>query len=246
MPVAIYRPCGTIGCGVGLATGAIKVVHLNKIARFHLVPVDMAANCMIAAAWNITVHRDKQVKIYNHFTEENALDGYRFMDAVINSQYPLECAFRYPGYKLTTSSCQYNIYALFIETIPNTLVDMVYRILGRNANRNAKCKRARLLAKVIKYFRETDFNFQTNNLPALWKQLDSKDRELFNFNSYSIDWNEYLQIFSCGIKEILLKEDMSQLGKVRHRHQLLHIYEYLFVILYGAAIWMVLYLMNIL
>ncbi|GLV37982.1 uncharacterized protein CBL_12292 [Carabus blaptoides fortunei] len=263
IPVAIYRPAGImptyreplpgwtnsyyagIGIGVVLATGSSKVLHLNNVARFDMLPVDMAVNCMIAAAWDTAVRREKQVKIFNHFTEENAIYFYQYLDAVVNSNYQLESAIRYPGYIVATSSWKYNICVLFIETIPNALVDMVCAVLGKNVNCSVKCKRGAKSLNVLKYFYDKNFNFQTKNIPTLWQQLDSKDRELFNFDSYSINWNEYLQIICCGLKKILFKEDMNKLDKVRSKHKLLHLYEYLIIILYGAVTLTVLYMINI-
>lgn len=193
------------------------------------------------------------MNVYNHFTEDNGISRNKFMSAFVNSDFPLECAFRYPGYTMVTSVWLYNIYALFIHTIPNLILDVVLTFMGKHTRSvhsvyililyyfviifllrlvlckimnnlyfscYAKCNLSTKMLNMIKYFMEKDLNFETNNIPALWQQMKPEDQELFNFDSYNIDWDEYLYIFNRGIKEILLKEDMNELGQVKNKHKL--------------------------
>ena len=48
-----------------VAKGCATAVRGRKGARLDIVPLDLVVNAIICAAWHVTLHRDREVTIYN-------------------------------------------------------------------------------------------------------------------------------------------------------------------------------------
>lgn len=82
------------------------------------------------------------------------------------------------------------------------------------------CTTASKLFTTTASFVTREFNFELKNVAALWNRLKPEDRELFNFDAYSINWYEYMDIFVRGNKEILLKENIANIKSAKLKNRL--------------------------
>lgn len=53
------------GVGLLIGKGNVKVLLAKKDARLDLIPVDYAVDTILCAAWHITIHGDRDIKVYN-------------------------------------------------------------------------------------------------------------------------------------------------------------------------------------
>lgn len=61
---------------------------------------------------------------------------------------------------------------------------------------------------VIEYFSMRQWEFQMDNMNALWASLTPRDQELFNFDMSKMDWDLFLHHYYLGIRQYLLKDPM--------------------------------------
>jgi len=71
--------------------------------------------------------------------------------------------------------------------------------------------------EVIKYFTHNEWTFKSDNLIALWSQLNPIDQKEFNFDMASIDWPEMAKKCYLGNRRFLLKETEDTIPSARKR-----------------------------
>lgn len=59
--------------------------------------------------------------------------------------------------------------------------------------------------------------FTNNNVQRLWKKIDKRDQEIFNFNIKEMDWVAYSFLYIRGMRKYWFKEDESTLDQARKR-----------------------------
>lgn len=62
---------------------------------------------------------------------------------------------------------------------------------------------------VIEYFSMQQWDFQTDNMDALWDKLSKKDKEIYFFDMSKLDWDLFLQHYFRGIRQYLLKDPLE-------------------------------------
>ena len=62
---------------------------------------------------------------------------------------------------------------------------------------------------VIEYFAMRQWEFQTDNVGALWKKLSTRDKNIFYFNMEKLDWDLFLQQYFRGIRQYLLQDPLE-------------------------------------
>lgn len=59
--------------------------------------------------------------------------------------------------------------------------------------------------------------FTNNNVQRLWKKIDKRDQEIFNFDMKQMDWVEYSHQYIHGMRKYWFKEDESTLEMARKK-----------------------------
>lgn len=70
-------------------------------------------------------------------------------------------------------------------------------------------KKINKFGEVISYFAMREWNFKNNNTQMLWRKMKPTDRELFDFNLSTLDWDAYSSTYIRGIRLYLLKDPME-------------------------------------
>lgn len=78
-------------------------------------------------------------------------------------------------------------------------------------------KKIHKFSSVISFFCTNEWIFTNNNVQALWRKLDRKDQELFNFDMKSMDWKEYSHHYIKGMRLYLFKDDLSTVESARRK-----------------------------
>lgn len=70
---------------------------------------------------------------------------------------------------------------------------------------------------MLLYFGKRQWTFVNDNVQELWNTLDSRDKELFNFDIDQLSWDYFSQAHCLGLRIYLLKDDVHTLPAARIR-----------------------------
>lgn len=66
-------------------------------------------------------------------------------------------------------------------------------------------------SSTLSYFTTRRWIYENDNIKSLWNGMSSRDKQLFNFNICSIDWDSYFKDYIKGVRVYYLKDDMVTL-----------------------------------
>ena len=75
------------------------------------------------------------------------------------------------------------------------------------------------ISRVIGEYTALEIDFVTENTEKLYQQLNQADRQLFNFDIRSIQWEPYLYDYVAGIRKYLLQGSEKELKVDRQRYK---------------------------
>ena len=75
------------------------------------------------------------------------------------------------------------------------------------------------IQQIIGQFTALELDFVTENTEKLYRQLNQTDRQLFNFDIRSIQWEPYLYDYVAGIRKYLLHGSDKELKTDRRRYK---------------------------
>lgn len=153
LPVAIFRPAiiiptteshpvqgwidnmyGAIGVIVGVGTGIIRVLYVNKNYNAEVVPVDMCVNSLLATAWDTSKNSYQEPQIYNYVTSEtNKLLWGDYISIAIKhgSNIPMPNSIWFYTVTVTSSKFLSKILTFFYHILPAFLFDAGLFIVGK-------------------------------------------------------------------------------------------------------------------
>lgn len=67
----------------------------------------------------------------------------------------------------------------------------------------------------LEYFTTHQWRFKDDNVKALLNAMSQSDRDNFQFDVKSIEWNRYLERYVLGYREFLFKQSPSSLSSSR-------------------------------
>ncbi|XP_075232175.1 fatty acyl-CoA reductase wat-like isoform X2 [Lycorma delicatula] len=245
LPVCIYRPAiviashqeplpgwvdnlyGATGVVVGCGTGVLRTLQCDQNVIANVVPVDMAVNALITAAWR-TANRaiedtnqnepskdgDDGLQVYNYVSSvEKPIRWGEFMcfAKAHGKEAPPNQAIWCYSMTLSTSWIFYKILVLFLHFLPAIIVDAFASLIGKRTNMLSVYKRVNKFSDVLAYFTIRNWVFKNDNVQNLWGNLTEHDKKLFPFDISSLDWNDYFYVYVRGIRKYLLKEDPSSI-----------------------------------
>ncbi|XP_039752663.1 fatty acyl-CoA reductase wat-like [Pararge aegeria] len=231
----VYGPTGVV---VGAAVGLIHALNCNPKAIADLVPGDLVVNGCIAAAWKTARdypgnHEEAPVDqlptIYNYVSSEQApLSWENFMkyNEVHGFEVPTISAIWYYLFMITPSKFLYNFYCLFLHWIPAYIVDAVLVLIGKKPMLRKAYKKIEKFSAVIGYFALREWKFHNNNTQNLHKELCDADKDIFNCDMGSVDWNEYCKAYIKGVRVHLLKDPLDTIPQSKRRHFRLKVLHY--------------------
>lgn len=69
----------------------------------------------------------------------------------------------------------------------------------------------------LEYFTTHQWKFHGDNVLALLDALDEKDRQQFQFDVRTIEWDDYVEKYVLGFRQFLFKQNPSSLEASRKR-----------------------------
>lgn len=141
---------------------------------------------------------------------------------------PLERAFRIPKTAFITSTVYMEYWNAVSHFGPAAIYDIFLRLTGRKPRLLNITNRILKTVSVLEYFATRSWEWSMNNTEMLLAELGPKDQQMFNFDVRQLDWVEYFENYVLGVKQYLLKEDMSGIPKAKEHLKKLRNMQYLF------------------
>ncbi|XP_076471448.1 fatty acyl-CoA reductase 1-like [Babylonia areolata] len=258
LPVAIVRPSivgaswleplpgwvdnlnGPTGLLVAIGKGLLRCMHGNFHATADLIPVDIATNAMIAAAWYTGVEKPSTTLVYNCTTGQMNRFTWGEVERMSHEFFiknPCNTIARVPNPHFTLSNVWKTCSMAFDHLLPAYLMDAYLRLVGRRPMFVRIQDKLWKAVNTLEYFTCNQWNFRNDNIFMLLNRLSSEDRKTFPFDPRSINWSEYMENYCLGAKRFILKEEISELPKARLQLQRLQRLQTVLKIVALAAAW---------
>jgi len=251
LPIAIIRPSivvasweypmkgwidnynGVTGFIAGAYTGVMRTNLGDRNAVLDIIPVDVAINVMIVAAWKIaqehTTGSSKMVSsIYNVTSGSiNPITYGQLKDWIMSSiyKYPVSTMLWYPGGTIKKNVHYHRLCLWLFLYIPAFLIDAVNTILRQP--RWAR-KVSAIITKhleVFQYFGLNQWSLSNGNLNKLHSALvntDENSLKTFDFDIRPLDWRSFTNHYVLGTRHFVFKDNPDTMDFSRKKLKILY------------------------
>ncbi|KAK5638591.1 hypothetical protein RI129_012886 [Pyrocoelia pectoralis] len=87
-------------------------------------------------------------------------------------------------------------------------------------------KKMKFYCELVEYVTLKQWDFKDSNTQILWNSLEIEDKNVFNFNVKDINWENFYCNVVSGVRQNILKDDMSSIEKARTKARLLKLFHY--------------------
>ncbi|XP_050557953.1 putative fatty acyl-CoA reductase CG5065 [Spodoptera frugiperda] len=218
-PGWIENLAGPSGVVVGCGKGLVHAFNLDLAARADLIPVDITIDTMLAVAWEIATDKSGEVRVYNSCSQQNPITWRAFRDRVVRNvrAHPFDHLMYYPFTFGIKNRYVYKTLELVLQTVPLHVADYLARLCGVKLQLSLVTVSERLQAmnRVLAFFATREWYFSTRNVHALRRRLTRADRDIYNLDVCSVDWDEHVRDFVKGTRKFLLKEKDDNIPRAR-------------------------------
>lgn len=188
-----------------------------------LVPVDVVCNTLITAAWaNSFMRTSNELVVYNCISGQVnpfTWDGLNAGIVKYARKFPSKYVTMYPAFRYTTTRSIHILYEIFLHFLPAFITDLMLRMQGKKPIMLKISKRFKMAADTGEYFSMHEWIFGVDNLKRMIRAAEETqlDADEFNCDIKSIDWDAYMEKYMLGIRQFLLKDEMSSLPMARRK-----------------------------
>ncbi|KAL1502815.1 hypothetical protein ABEB36_007906 [Hypothenemus hampei] len=234
-PVAAF--CDSVftlaGFFLTTALGFCRIVYYKKIL-LDVVPADIVVNQCIVTGWHTGETFKKgvsEIPIYNISSVEqnpvNQDDVYAWSEASAR-QIPSERIFAYPFYFRTTCKYNYLFTRIFLHTFFAWVLDLTLRVQGKQPMFSKGMKKLHAFHEAYEFFSTTQFSISVDNTLKLLKRMSFADKQMFNCDIKTIDWESYFTNYVKGLRCYLVKDPMDTIPQGRkHYNKLRNLFIFL-------------------
>lgn len=258
LPIAIVRPSivgatyqepvkgwvdnmnGPTGLLTAIGKGALRIMKGDANATADVIPVDLATNMLIAVGWYTATKRPTDLKIFHCTTGQINSITWGHVEQMSFKYFmknPVENVARLPSPKFTKSIFWHELNVMFDQMIPAYLMDFYMWISGRRTMFVRFQDKLSKAVASLDFFTSHSWAFSTDNFFMLHNAMRPEDRKLFPINPKDIHWPTYMESYCLGIKQFILKEELSTLPHARKALVRLQRLHYLFNVLIFVVIW---------
>lgn len=182
---------GPCGLAMGVAKGLLHVALCDGHKRSDMIPVDIATDTLIAAAWETGIENSSEARVYNCSSYDNPItwDQFRVQGLRGIRHYPFDAPLWYSFLIYTKSPLVMAVAERVLHTAPLLTVDFLYDILGvrQRLKLSTICQRMRNNQEALKCFMTREWKFSTDNVKRLRGRLAAADAALYNVDPHSIE-----------------------------------------------------------
>uniref|UniRef100_A0A0A9XVU3 Fatty acyl-CoA reductase n=2 Tax=Lygus hesperus TaxID=30085 RepID=A0A0A9XVU3_LYGHE len=220
---------GVVGVTVGVSKGVLRTFKCAPHAVLDYVPVDVAINGMIGAAWAKRFHNDGQLSVLNQTYGDRipvTFDDIVKYGVEVNQTYPMENYMWYPFMVLTNNTYYYHLLFFFLQLIPALFIDLLLKLLGHKTmllRLNIKIYNA---AMALSDFSEKPFKFDNSNYQSVSTKMHASDRKIFPISEKDYGEEivvlEFMKMFQKGLKKYVFHEKEENQEKYLRMHNRLY------------------------
>lgn len=262
LPIAIVRPSivtpavrdpmpgwvdnvnGPMGLGTLASLGILRTIDWNYYGVADMIPVDTVANSMLAVAERTArVNDSKQLLVYNCSSSSlNPMtwgEGFEILKAE---------SLKAPPYKMLripidpprhrrANSLMFKFTKLS-EILFAYFIDFILMLCGQKQILTKLTKKLHHGYEILKPFTTKEYTCSNENLLAAFEELHPDDKQEFNFDVRTINWQSNFADAYYGTRTRLLKEDMSNVPAALFKYKVHLVVETLLrLALYATALW---------
>ncbi|KAH8388653.1 hypothetical protein KR093_011728, partial [Drosophila rubida] len=211
-PISIFY-----GCGIGV----LRVMLVEKSGMSHIVPVDYSVNMILSTAWKTAKDNaqlagsstGKMPTVYN-FTnsDQNKLTWGQLAQSIIEKRHlvPLPNMLWFPFLKLFSRIWQFQLAIFLYHILPGHIIDLALCMRGQKPRMINIYKKIHKNIKRLSPFSLSSWTFGMNNTNQLLQCMSPKDREIFQFDMATVDWDEYFTVALFGVRLHITKENPTE------------------------------------
>lgn len=259
LPVSIVRPSivlssfkepvsgwvdnfnGPTGIVSAVSKGLFRTILCEESCVADLIPVDLVINLMIVTAWYTASRKGaNNITVYNCTSGiDNPITWGSFVRMCIDNmrKHPVEGVLWFPTGNLRTNKALNLIHGFLVHFIPAIFLDLVSIATGRKPIMKIVQMKLGKAATCLQYFTNAQWRFRNDNVKHLLTQLNSEDRNTFQFDVGTIDWHEYIERYVLGFREFLFKQNPQSLEKCRNNMYKLYILHQFFKLILVGCMW---------
>ncbi|KAL6257521.1 hypothetical protein P5V15_011094 [Pogonomyrmex californicus] len=254
---------GAVGVVMGSAIGLLRSLHCDPDIVAEIVPADYVISHLIAAGWDTGKRKNnllsienidpdipetERTPIYNYVSIcENPITWRRFMklNELYGLQVPSTRILWYYMFYLNKHKLVHDIYVLFLHTIPALVIDTILFLSGRKPMLYKTYQKINKFSFVLSYFSTKQWRFNNDAVIGLWNRVNPADRQIFNFDISSVDWETYIKEMIPGMRLYLANDPIDTIEKGRAKYRKLKIAHYTILTIIGVLlIWGFISLIN--
>ncbi|KAK7868047.1 hypothetical protein R5R35_007497 [Gryllus longicercus] len=219
---------GPVGLVVGAGKGVIRSMLCGRHFKAEAIPVDMAANIIIAAPWDATVHRakEKATPVYNascgdvvRITWGEVLDRGR----KLVYETPFEGVVWYPDGDIRDSRLVHALIVFFFHTLPAYFIDLLLLLALQKPFMVRLQRRISTGLDVLQYFTMRQWEFKNAHALALEQHMSPEERSVFYISDVEVDVADYLRNILLGARQYCMKEPLTSIPRARRHLMLMYL-----------------------
>ncbi|XP_043603663.1 fatty acyl-CoA reductase 1-like [Bombus pyrosoma] len=217
-PGWIQNISGITGTFLLIGKGCATAIRGRRDARLDVVPVDFVVDTIICTAWHVTLHRDREVKVYNCTSNACPFKWGQMKDTMVKCsiETPLKDTLWYPGCPMIANRYIYNVRSVIPHVLPAFVIDIFLRFRGGKPIMMKLLKNGNKLFTSLQYFILHEWTFQRDNCCDLARKVKMlNDSDMVKLDLRDMNWEKYVAFYQIGIKKFILKEDFNSIARQR-------------------------------
>jgi len=234
-------PTGILYC---MWTGVLRSLRVNRDYLADWIPVDVANNVMIVAAWKAAQDHTARPAIYNVTSgSNNPITWGQIEDLSLSScyKYPMSTMYWYPGRGFMKNAHYVRICRWLLQDTPAFLIDAVCTVLRQKTWARKYSDMISKSIEAVKYFANNQWSWSNTNLNNLRNTLvntDENSLKTFDFDIRPLDWGTFMDKYVLGTRHFVIKDTPDTLKSSRRKLNILY---FLHLIVQLAFVFFVVY-----
>lgn len=196
----------------------LRTIDWNYYAVSDMVPVDVVANCLICAAYQVSTNSPDKLLVFNMTSGNmNPISWGKFFELLRNE------AVDRPPTKIVrpiikspkhdrANPISFFLTKVFSELLFAYTIDIILTLIGYKKIMTKITQKMQHGYEILKPFTTNQWNFHSNNVVQLSDSLTNKDRGLFKFDMRDFDWKDQARKTYHGGRTMILKEEPTELS----------------------------------
>jgi len=209
-----YTASNGIFAGAGM--GTVRYMTGTRDALIDCIPIDIVVHTILAAGRHVAENKmhGSTFVVNSVSTTLNPCDSKTVCGNFSKnySRYPTSkhIGIMPPQILMNQNWLMRNFNVYFTLPLKAHLIDAFLRITGRKPRAVKVQKQFTLLQEVLEFFTTIQFNFESKNVGVMLDDVTQKDKEEFNFDVRTVEWEPYLRDYWLGLRKYTIKDELAQ------------------------------------